>query len=358
MNPAVNELVRSVVEKNSLEECSVDELQHLVSQFPYFGPAQFLLAQKLKQQHSPLYTQQSQKAILYFQDHLWFDYLSGDESTGIISTAKHEVQVQSVTMPVKVEAPQPQTETNETPAATAETAEEPMITDHESSIKPAENEIEIDIPGESVMSTEENSIASDDRPGTETMTIEEVESPAPELSTQPDNEEALITPIVAETIHSETIRDEQPAKQEEVKLPGLAGLKIEQTSLKSQELTFEPYHTVDYFASQGIRYKEEEKPKDRFGQQLKSFTEWLKTLKKAPETPAANGKQPAPEDAKVNLMAEHSITDREVVTEAMADVWEKQGNYPKAIEIYGKLSLLNPSKSAYFAAKIEHLKHL
>jgi hypothetical protein len=358
MNPAVNELVRSVVEKNSLEECSIDELQHLVSQFPYFGPAQFLLAQKLKQQHSPLYTQQSQKAILYFQDHLWFDYLSGDESTGIISTAKHEEQVQAVTMPVKNEAPIQHTVTNDTPLATVETAEEPVITDHASSIKPAESEIEMDISEEPVTASEENSIASDDQPGTGTMTIEEDESPAPELSADSDNEGELVTPFVAETINAETTREEQPAQQEEVTLPGLAGLKIEQTSLKTQELTFEPYHTVDYFASQGIRYKEEEKPKDRFGQQLKSFTEWLKTLKKAPETPAANGKQPAPEDAKVNLMAEHSITDREVVTEAMADVWEKQGNYPKAIEIYGKLSLLNPSKSAYFAAKIEHLKHL
>ena len=45
-----------------------------------------------------------------------------------------------------------------------------------------------------------------------------------------------------------------------------------------------------------------------------------------------------------------------VVTEAMAEVWLKQGNKQKAIETYNKLSLLNPSKKAYFAAQIEHLK--
>ena len=76
-------------------------------------------------------------------------------------------------------------------------------------------------------------------------------------------------------------------------------------------------------------------------------------------------KLPAPEKAvhstpqseqRVEQLAAHSIVDREVVTEAMADVWEKQGNKEKAIDIYGKLSLLNPSKSSYFAAKIEHLK--
>jgi hypothetical protein len=34
----------------------------------------------------------------------------------------------------------------------------------------------------------------------------------------------------------------------------------------------------------------------------------------------------------------------------------KQNKQEKAIEMYEKLSLMNPSKSAYFAAKIESLK--
>jgi len=40
----------------------------------------------------------------------------------------------------------------------------------------------------------------------------------------------------------------------------------------------------------------------------------------------------------------------------MAEVWIKQGNTAKAEEIYRKLSLLDPLKTAYFAAKIEDLK--
>ena len=110
-------------------------------------------------------------------------------------------------------------------------------------------------------------------------------------------------------------------------------------------------------ATQGIKFREDDKPKDRFGQQLKSFTEWLKTLKKTPETETAVAAS-GPEDKKVTQLAEHSLVEKEVVTEAMADVWEKQGNHSKAIDTYRKLSLLNPSKSAYFAAKIDHLKQL
>ena len=123
----------------------------------------------------------------------------------------------------------------------------------------------------------------------------------------------------------------------------------------ANDLVFEPYHMVDYFASQGIRFKEEEKPTDEFGKQLKSFTDWLKTLKRLPVTELAKNVNPQAEQ-KVEQMAGQSITDREVLTEAMAEVWEKQGNTLKAIDIYSKLSLLEPAKSPYFAAKIEGLK--
>ena len=124
---------------------------------------------------------------------------------------------------------------------------------------------------------------------------------------------------------------------------------------QNDDLVFEPFHTVDYFASQGIKFKEDERPKDKFGQQLKSFTEWLKTMKRLPvQEIVKNADTNA--DQKVEQLAEHSIEDREVITEAMADVWEKQGNMVKAIEVYTKLSLLNPSKSAYFAARIREIK--
>lgn len=120
-------------------------------------------------------------------------------------------------------------------------------------------------------------------------------------------------------------------------------------------LAFEPYHTVDYFASQGIKLSQEEATKDRFGRQLKSFTEWLKTMKKVPA-----GEQIKPIDAvseqKVENLAAHSVDQAEIVTETMAEVWLKQGNKEEAIEIYNKLSLLNPSKRAYFAAKVDSLK--
>ncbi len=80
-------------------------------------------------------------------------------------------------------------------------------------------------------------------------------------------------------------------------------------------------------------------------------------MKKLPHTEAGPA---VPEDAGRQQLvirnAASSLEDREVYTEAMAEVWAKQGNTEKALSIYEKLSLLNPSKSTYFAAKIDQLK--
>ncbi len=45
-----------------------------------------------------------------------------------------------------------------------------------------------------------------------------------------------------------------------------------------------------------------------------------------------------------------------VISESLALVLAKQGKIDKAIEMYRKLSLRNPEKSAYFAALIQNLR--
>ena len=268
MNVSINQLVKSLLQKESLEHCSLPELTAYAERNPYFGAAQLLLAKKLQTDSPDQFEEQYQKTLLYFHNPLWVEHLLND--TGV-------AEVQKVQEVEKVE----------------EVREE-----------------EKDLIAEEVkMETGDNMNSF------ETAVVEEVRAEAP---VDP-------VPVPVESVN--------PAN----------------------DLVFEPYHTVDYFASQGIKFKEEERPTDEFGKQLKSFTDWLKTLKRLPATELAKNVTPQSEN-KVEQLAGQSITDREVLTESMAEVWEKQGNALKAIEIYRKLSLLEPAKSAYFAAKIEGLK--
>lgn len=119
----------------------------------------------------------------------------------------------------------------------------------------------------------------------------------------------------------------------------------------------DPYHTIDYFASQGIKLQAEDLNRDQMGRQLKRFTEWLKTMKRIPASESAADIDDATNQNIQNLAA-HSLAGTEIVTEAMAEVLVKQQRYDKAIEVYRKLSLHNPGKSPYFASRIEELNQL
>lgn len=134
--------------------------------------------------------------------------------------------------------------------------------------------------------------------------------------------------------------------------PASKELKI---SVDLGEPIFESYHTIDYFASQGIKLMAEDL-KDKMGKQLKSFTDWLRSMKRVSGHIESSTSIDEVTHQSIQRIAEHSVEEKEVVTEAMAEVWAKQGNAKKAIRIYEKLSLLNPGKSTYFATRIEQLK--
>lgn len=303
MKEAINQLTHALTGKEHIGECSENELRQMVRLYPFFGPAHLLLAKKAKTDRPDDAIAFTEKASLYFSNPLLFDQLLNE--TGI-------TEYETVD-------PIAEQETHDTILETPVTEEVVVEQLNRPSAMPA-----FSLPPEEII---------EERPA--------------------DTEDEQVAEEITEIVTKEDII---PAGQSGL-VPTLPSLKIEPLDASKMELSFEPYHTVDYFASQGIRFKEEEKPKDRLSHQLKSFTEWLKTLKKLPpsEIPSTATRQ---EEKKVEQMAEISLNDREVVTEAMAEVWEKQGNAVKAQELYEKLSLLDPSKSSYFAAKIEHLKQL
>ena len=118
------------------------------------------------------------------------------------------------------------------------------------------------------------------------------------------------------------------------------------------EMAFEPYHTVDYFASQGIKIGQIDSA-DKLGQKVKSFTAWLKTMKKI------QGEEDQNVTVNQDLTSqvfENEQVENMVITESMAEIYQKQGLNDKAIEVYNKLSLQNPHNSHIFADRIKALK--
>ena len=132
-----------------------------------------------------------------------------------------------------------------------------------------------------------------------------------------------------------------------------------EASVDNSKLEFENEKTQlikDYFEAQGIEIDLEKVPQDKFTQQLRSFTSWLKVLKHHDGNYQNKTTFDIEQEKMIEIIAEKANISTDVITLAMAEIWEKQGNYSKAIDIYTKLSFIIPEKSVYFASRIEQLK--
>lgn len=297
------DLIAQQLLQKDFEHCTADELAHYAEAHPYLAPAQFLLVKKLQQQGDPSFKLKAQKAALYYHEPVAFEaFLLAEEPFFAAPAPQIDEQERVESQPLE-----------QLPATTPAKAPEALIA--------AENIVE----NTPALIQEKASI--------EAVSLKEAPAPDIELAENP--------------IADESGESSEPP----IKMPVLPSLNM---AVAADAPLFEPFHTVDYFASQGIKLSQEELPKDKFGKQLMSFTAWLKTMKKLPATESAKNMDPQAEE-KVEHLAAHSVSNPEVVTETMAEVWIKQGQPQKAAEVYRKLSLRYPSKKVYFAAKIQNL---
>jgi hypothetical protein len=346
MSERIHALAQEIFGKASVAECDLQEIKELVVRYPYFAPAHFLLLEKLKQEQDPSYSEALQKAVLLYHNPLEFEYfISSDKFYTVLETEaappaeaitewqeeNHREEVETVEQPSPIQEEQ---ESNTVEERTWE--QEPVIDQEE--IKPAPEQWE--------------GAAEPEVQQPEMIQAGESFDPV-HVDFVPEEAKSEVQPAPAETMNSASVQPAPPEESQEIPATEQA---LNPEPVAEGPLAFEPFHTVDYFASQGIRLSQEDLPKDKLGRQLKSFTEWLKTMKRLPAASVSVNLDPSTEN-NVAHMAEDSIHDTNIVTEAMAEVWLKQGNKPKALEVYNKLSLLNPSKRAYFAGLIENLKH-
>jgi len=474
---ATEDVLYHITGNSQLSNTNVDEISAIVKEYPFFSPAQFLLALKQKKEHSYNFEYQLQKASLYFSNQVWLNYLLSEKEIATPDLSLSEVapsilpRVESMEesiFPTSIigsksyhpheedEQPLPVIIENVTEEFHHEEAENSiplnndipfdyssLFTDSNSNIevptleavkdilasKPAEKEVPISspeaqlptppeifpstvtavisnsrIPSFSFISSEpkinEQTVFDEPSPSIyvsrPTSKFEEVaeivpiielplaESPNEDIPTnipsEPSipsysfkgfSEESSTEQIPSDTVSiSEAFAKNYANSEEEGdaddtdynnNISAVISTQLEGFNKPVEEnakFEFEQennLHTIDYFASQGIKIDLTKLPQDKLTVQMRRFTDWLKQIKTTDPNPQDLGTDPELEKAIQNI-AKTSIEAKEIVTETMADVFIKQGKVNKAIQLYIKLSFLDPSKSTYFANKIQQLK--
>ena len=152
----------------------------------------------------------------------------------------------------------------------------------------------------------------------------------------------------------EPIELAEPADPEEFPMPNIT-INLA-ASIKEAEnenaLSFEPMHLVDYFASQGIKLSDEIQPADKLGKQLKSFTEWLKTMKKVhtPDTETAA----VTADISIQTLAEKSNAEMNLARRSV-DAINAQLNFYKTQLRFLKML---PVEDPYWRLFVDRLDEL
>lgn len=290
MNQEGQHMIQQLAVKLSLHDKSPEALETVIERYPYFGFAHLLLAARLKKDKNEGALKQLQKTALHFSNPFWLQYLITENETAVRETL----------------------------------TDEPVA-------------------------KEEQQIAT---PFVEAIGVNE-------------KADGTGTPRTVQEENNETDEDELPLDEDEDDGPVNVNLsKLIKQHLSEFKKPIEtsadtiskpnPFHTIDYFASQGIKFIAGQQT-DMLGNKVKSFTEWLKQMKRINQQPTDLGTDAETEHI-IEAIAKTSNETKDVITETMADVLVKQGKIDKAIQLYQKLSFLDTAKSTYFAAKIQELK--
>ena len=297
-------MVQSLFERESMDEMTLEELKGHTEAFPYSSIVQFLYTCKLKSQYHLDFPEAVSKTALFFDDPNWLNYQLREEGEkGNFRKVLYDTHFNNTSEDEVVED-----------VEGVEDVEEVEALNFPAEGRWVEEDEALNLPAEGRWVEEDEVDFEDNEGGFHETTTDESTAMVDLQDTEP------ITP---------------PEKEKDFEFP----------------LT--PYHTVDYFASLGIKINMEN-DKDELSMKVKSFTAWLKTMKRL---------QPGSEMVTIkdiqSILDTHNEKENQpeaVLTEAMAEVYLKQGLREKAIEVYDKLSLQNPLNSHIFADKISQIK--
>ena len=410
MNDSLTRALNYLTGSGNIDAVAAEDLEKLVNDHPHFPVAHFLLSKKLKKENSAGFLSQVQKTALYFPNPYWLHYqlindlpnepIIYETDEPAINEADESVEdsskdVEDTLVPEKniVDRSDDLEEAMDEHTITTEPFNEDTQEDrHTSGLDkpdnvPVDNEALVhDVIAENKTNSIEPTDITEEPPHNVVEPVHSIAHQHHEPASQAEEEMAAITRDTDETtveflneiseeprtedrindteeVHltadrTEPEDDEHEKMFQNIKAMLDASAEEANAGVKSTIVPIDPYYTIDYFAAQGIKLDLEKNPQDKLGKQVKKFTQWLKHMKKLGPEDALAAEKPSPAEVEAQTIADASNIAKEVVTEAMALVLEKQGKKDKAIQLYRKLTFLNPHKSAYFADKINHLNGL
>lgn len=405
-----NRIVQHIFNQPDLTRVDEAALAQLVADFPFFTAARLLQAQKHYNSYNNLHAAVIKKAQLYSSNpHYFYQFIAGTLSpAGGQETTGALMQQPSVIAPAA-----PVAESVSPPVVITEADNDEDWPDDDLILPEDEPIVVAGAPAGAVVDNRYESTAdevfgtaiSKERaavPGAGELPEEEEEEEEEELLTgerqvwttkdglladdlglAPDQEMKLIEkdePATADDIDNEvetvaTATDIRSSEEQEAVAPDTeeeGPIKIyplEIPATTEDTLTFQPLYTEDYFAYKRLKNSDvADELNEKGAAEMKSFTAWLRDMKDSFAVKASKDwyhsqlhriyEDEDPEVSEtVERMAMSSITlNEDIVSETLAEIWAKQQQYHTAIQIYQKLSLLNPDKNAYFAQKIKELQ--
>ncbi|KAA2243445.1 hypothetical protein F0L74_13195 [Chitinophaga agrisoli] len=405
-----NRIIQHIFQQPALPQVTEAALEELVSDYPYFTAARLLLAQKNYDRFPNLYAPAIKKAQLYSSNqHYFYQFVTGDlekrTAAPVAAAGNQPFTVPSYSEP-EATAPTAATSGNWWDQPVEEAA--PEVKEPEVSASSTngnwweqptqEPELETSTPTAATTGNWWDQPAQEPEPEvskpaattsgnwweqpTQEPEPAEKAPEAPPSTTggnwweQPapvDNETVTTTAITNDTLNvppaaTTTVAGETAAsRSEQAEEP----IRIFPLEIPEEEttLTFQPLYSDDYFAYKRLKEPEQADELNEKGMaEMRSFTDWLREMKTGFAQKANRDwyhqqlqriyEDEAPEVSEaVEKAAMESITlNDDIVSETLAEIWARQRQYQTAIQIYQKLSLLNPNKSAYFAQKIQELQ--
>ncbi len=352
---------------HSITDADIDSIVSLTETYPYFVPARYMEAAS-QHKHQPFNADMMNTMQLYMGNWIVFhQYMQ----TAYGGEYVEEVRVNAEPADVDEDA----------------TEQEEIFADTDSSIW-SQDEDEDEDGNEEVLTLaddEEHAVAVEAMDVEEEL-IEDELTVADEEEYEDDyldDEEETYVADIETDLEEEIIL----AEAEPEHIPATAATEEE----SNEENLILPIYTEDYFLHQGIQVSNNipETPKSEHIEadqaaevapgplmRVMSYSEWLmhfkthgekareeehdqkalKTMWQKEKLAAAIEEENEEIPENVFEMAVNSITREEgMASETLAAIYANQGKYDAAIDMYKKLSLRNPQKSAYFARKVEEI---